>query len=83
MVMFAMRKKFGLGLVCGRLATAMLLVALALSAAMSAAAQTPEKIAADHNVEHGVEHNVDRTTPIIATSINTMNRSHRKPVQRG
>ena len=56
MVMFAMRKKFGLGLVCGRLATAMLLVALALSAAMSAAAQTPEKIAADHNVEHGLEH---------------------------
>jgi LmbE family N-acetylglucosaminyl deacetylase len=55
MVMFAMRKKFELGLVCGRLATAMLLVALALSAAMSAAAQTPEKIAAPHNVDHYYE----------------------------
>ena len=59
MVMFAMRKKFGLGLVCGRLATAMLLVALAASAAISATAQTPEKIAANHNVDHGVEHYVD------------------------
>ena len=55
MVMFAMRKKFGLGSVCGRLATAMLLVALALSAVMSAAAQTPEKIAAHHNVDHYYE----------------------------
>ena len=49
MVMFAMRKKFGLGLVRGRLATAMLLVALAASAAMSAAAQTPEKTRG-HNI---------------------------------
>ena len=55
MVMLAMRKKFGLGLVRGRLATAMLLVALALSAAMSAVPQTPEKIAAHHNVDHYYE----------------------------
>ena len=55
MVVFAMRKKFGLGLVCGRFATAMLLVALAASAAISATAQTPEKIAPDHKVDHYYE----------------------------
>ena len=55
MVMFAMRKKFGLGSVCGRLATAMILVALAISAAIFADAQTPEKIAANHNVDHYYE----------------------------
>ncbi len=57
--MLALRKKFGLGLVCGRLAIAMLLAALAASAAISAAAQTPEKIPPDHNVGRGGEHNVD------------------------
>jgi LmbE family N-acetylglucosaminyl deacetylase len=55
MVMLALRKKFGLGLVCGWLATAMPLVALAASAAISAAAQTPEKTTGDHN-----DHPVDR-----------------------
>ena len=53
--MLALRKKFGLGLVRGRLAIAMLLVALAASAAIAAAAQTPEKIAAHHNVDHYYE----------------------------
>ena len=55
MVMFAMRKKFELGWVCGRLATAMLLVALAASTAISAAAQTPEKTAADRKIDHYYE----------------------------
>src|ERR1039457_5945117 len=51
MVMFAMRKKFEFGWVCGRLATAMLLFALAASAAISAAAQTREKTEADHKID--------------------------------
>ena len=55
MVMFAMRKKFGLGSVCGELATAMLLVILAISAAIFAGAQTAEKTAADHNADHYYE----------------------------
>jgi LmbE family N-acetylglucosaminyl deacetylase len=55
MVMFAMRKKFEFGWVCGRLATAMLLFALATSAAISAAAQTREKTEADHKIDHYYE----------------------------
>ncbi len=55
MVMFAMRKKSEFGWVCGRLATAMLLFALAASAAISAAAQTPEKTEADHKIDHYYE----------------------------
>ncbi len=55
MVMFAMRKTFEFGWVCGRLATAMLLFALAASTAISAAAQTPEKTAGDHNVDRYYE----------------------------
>src|SRR5208282_1701304 len=54
MVVFAMLKKFGLGLVCGRLTTAMLLVALAASAAISGA-QTAEKTTADHTVDRYYE----------------------------
>jgi LmbE family N-acetylglucosaminyl deacetylase len=55
MVMFAMRKKFEFGWVCSRLATAMLLFALAASVTISAAAQTAEKSAADHKVDHYYE----------------------------
>src|ERR1017187_6048404 len=55
MVMFAMRKKSEFGWVCGRLATAMLLFALAASAAISAAAQTREKTEADHKIDHYYE----------------------------
>jgi len=55
MVMFAMRRKFGLRWVRNRLATAMLLVLLAASTALFAAAQTPEKTTGDHN-----DHPVDR-----------------------
>ena len=56
MVMFAMLKKFGLGLVRYRLATAMLLVLLAASTALSAAAETAEKTAGDRNVDHSADH---------------------------
>ncbi len=54
--MFAMLKKFGLGLVRYRLATAMLLVLLAASTALSAAAETAEKTAGDRNVDHSADH---------------------------
>ena len=51
MVMFAILKKFGLRLVCNRLAAAMLVGVLAASTAMFAAAQTADKTAADHYYE--------------------------------
>src|SRR5208282_4857934 len=55
MVVLAMRKKFELGSVCGRLATAILLVALLAATALFAAEQTAEKTAADHNPDHNVD----------------------------
>ena len=51
MVMFAILKKFGRGLVRNRRATAMLLVLLAASSAISAAAETVEKTAVDNYYE--------------------------------
>ncbi|MGA9902809.1 MAG: hypothetical protein WBQ39_12790, partial [Terriglobales bacterium] len=52
MVMLAMRKKFGLGLVCGRLAIAMMLVVLA---AICAAAQPAEKTAPNQSPNESVD----------------------------
>ncbi|MGB7333933.1 MAG: hypothetical protein WBD25_21290, partial [Terriglobales bacterium] len=48
MDMFAM-KKFGVGLVYSRLATAVTVMSLMVSAASFANGQTPEKTAADHS----------------------------------
>ena len=56
MVMFAILKNFGSGLVRNRRATALLLVVLAASTAIFAAAEMAEKTAADHTVDHGVDH---------------------------
>src|SRR5208282_180237 len=55
MVMFAMRRKFGLRWVRNQLATAMLVVLLAASTALFVAAQTADKTAGDH-----IDHPVDR-----------------------
>src|SRR5271157_5113386 len=52
MVMFTMRKKLGRGLVCGKLATAMMVVVLA---AMCIAAQTAEKAAPNQSVDRYYE----------------------------
>jgi|HubBroStandDraft_1064217.scaffolds.fasta_scaffold00127_8 LmbE family N-acetylglucosaminyl deacetylase len=54
MVMFSMWRKFGLGSMCSKLATALLLIALAASAAISAA-QTPEKPAGSPNIDRYYE----------------------------
>jgi len=54
--MFTMLKKFGIGVVRNRLATAMLPVLLAASTAIFAAAETAENTAADHSVNHSVDH---------------------------
>src|SRR6267378_1381630 len=56
MVMFAMLKKLGSGLVRNRRATAMLLVLLAPLTATPAAAQIAEKAAVDHQADHRVDH---------------------------
>jgi len=55
MCMFGIFKKFGLGLVRGRLGAAMLLGVLATSATILAAAQTTEKTADNHNVDRYYE----------------------------
>jgi LmbE family N-acetylglucosaminyl deacetylase len=55
MVMFAMLKQFGCGLLRSRRATALLLVVLAASAAISAAAQNVATTPADHNVDRYYE----------------------------
>src|SRR5271167_3052034 len=52
MVMFTMRKKLGRGLVCGKLATALMVVVLA---AMCIAAQTAEKAAPNQSVDRYYE----------------------------
>jgi LmbE family N-acetylglucosaminyl deacetylase len=51
MVMFAMLKKCGLGLMCGWLATALLLFLLAALTTKSGAAETVEKTVVDHYYE--------------------------------
>ena len=56
MVMFAILKKFGPGVVCQRLATAMPLILLAASIVIPAAAQHAEPAPADHNANHAVDH---------------------------
>jgi LmbE family N-acetylglucosaminyl deacetylase len=55
MVMFAILKKFGPGVLCKRLATATLPVLLVASIVMSAAAQRVETTPADHNANHAVD----------------------------
>jgi len=59
MVMFVMRRKFGLRCVRNRFATAMLLVVLAASTAWFATAQTADKPTGDHNVDHPVDRYYD------------------------
>ena len=49
MVMFAILKKFGLGVPCNRLATALPLIVLAASIVIPAAAQRAETTLVDHN----------------------------------
>jgi LmbE family N-acetylglucosaminyl deacetylase len=56
MVMFAILRKFGSGVVCQRVATAMPLILLAASIAMPAAAQHAEPTGADHNANHAADH---------------------------
>jgi len=56
MVMFAILKKFGPGVLCQRLATAMPLILLAASIVMPAAAQRAEPAPADLNANHAVDH---------------------------
>src|ERR1019366_9424820 len=55
MVMLAMLKKFGTGLMRNGRVTAMLLVLLAASTALFATAGTAEKTVVDHNVDHYYE----------------------------
>jgi LmbE family N-acetylglucosaminyl deacetylase len=56
MVMFAILKKFGLGLARSGYAAAMLLVLLAASTATLASAQTAEKNATDHKADQKADH---------------------------
>jgi LmbE family N-acetylglucosaminyl deacetylase len=56
MVMFAILKKFGPGVRCKKLATAMPLILLAASIVIPAAAQHAEPTPADHNANHAVDH---------------------------
>jgi LmbE family N-acetylglucosaminyl deacetylase len=55
MVMFAMLKQFGCGLLRSRRATALLLVVLAASAAISATAQNVGTTPADRKIDHDVD----------------------------
>jgi LmbE family N-acetylglucosaminyl deacetylase len=56
MVMFAILKKFGLGVPCKKLVTALPLVALAASIVIPAAAQRVATTPVAHNANHAVDH---------------------------
>jgi LmbE family N-acetylglucosaminyl deacetylase len=56
MVMFAILKKFGLGVPCKKLVTALPLVVLAASIVIPAAAQRVETTPVDHNANRAVDH---------------------------